>query len=228
VRRAVLFDLDGTLLDSVDLHARAWQEAFARFGKDVPYAAVRAQIGKGGDQLVSAFLDPDEVESFGDDLDRYRGELFARSYLPHVRPFPQARALVARARAEGLRVGLASSCKQSELEHHLDLLEVRALIDAATTADDVDRSKPYPDVFLVCAERLGVAPPDAVAVGDSPFDAIAAARAGIPTVGLLSGGFPRRTLEEAGCVAVYSGPADLLLRFDGSPLAPGAGDRPAA
>jgi HAD superfamily hydrolase (TIGR01509 family) len=224
----VLFDLDGTLLDSVDLHARAWQEAFARFGKRLPHAAVRSQIGKGGDQLVQAFLEPDEVEDFGDELERHRAELFERAYLPHVRPFPQAHALVARARAEGLRVGLASSCKQPELEHHLGLLELRGLVDAATTGDDVDRSKPYPDVFLACAARLGVAPPDAVAVGDSPFDAVAAARAGIPTVGLLSGGFARRALADAGCVAVYSGPADLLLRFDGSPLAPGAGDRPAA
>jgi HAD superfamily hydrolase (TIGR01509 family) len=224
VLRAVLLDIDGTLVDSVDLHARAWHEAFWHFGKEVELAAVRSQIGKGGDQLVPVVLDEEELDAFGDDLQRYRTRLFARRYLPWVRSLPGARELVLRVRSRGLRVGLASSCKQDELGHYTALAGIDGLYDAATTADDAERSKPHPDVFDACLEELGVAPADALAVGDSPFDALAAARAGVRTVGLLSGGFPRRALEEAGCIAVYEDPADLVARFDASPLADGAAE----
>jgi len=221
VPRAVLFDVDGTLVDSVDLHARAWQEAFAHFGKRVPYREIRAQIGKGGDQLLPVFLDEEERERMGEWIESFRADLFQREYLRHARPFAHARDLVRRVKQMGLRAGLASSAQREELEHHLDLLGVRALVDAATTADDVDRSKPVPDVFAACAAKLGVDPRDAVAVGDSPFDAIGARRAGARAVGLLAGGFPRDALVFAGCEAIYADAEDLLRRFDGSPLAPG-------
>jgi HAD superfamily hydrolase (TIGR01509 family) len=224
VLRAVLLDVDGTLVDSVDLHARAWQEAFRHFGKEVDLADVRSQIGKGGDQLVPAFLDEDELEAWGDDLQRYRARLFARRYLPWVRPLPGARELLVRVRSAGLRAGLASSCREDELRHHVALVGLQGLFDAAVTADDADRSKPHPDLFDACLDRLAVRPAEALAVGDSPYDAVAAARAGVRTVGLLSGGFPRRALEEAGCVAIYEDPADLTVRFDASPLAGRGGD----
>jgi HAD superfamily hydrolase (TIGR01509 family) len=220
VTLAILFDVDGTLVDSVDLHAHAWQEAFAHFGKRIPYREIRAQIGKGGDQLIPVFLDEAERERMGERLESFRGDLFRREYLPRVRPFPHARDLVRRVKDAGLRAGLASSAKGDELDHHLDLVGLRGLVDAATTADDVERSKPHPDVFTVCAAKLGVDPRDVIAVGDSPFDAIAARRAGARAVGLLAGGFPRAALAGAGCEAIYADAGDLLLRFDGSPLAP--------
>lgn len=217
--RAILFDVDGTLVDSVDLHARAWQEAFARFGKRIGYAEIRSQIGKGGDQLIPVFLDEQERARDGEALDEYRSKLFRRAYLPHVRPLPGARDLVQRVKQAGLAVGLATSSKEEELEHHLDLVGIRDLVDAATTSDDVERSKPHPDVFVACARKLQVPPGAAIAVGDSPYDALSARRAGAPTVGLLAGGFPRSSLEQAGCIAVYEGPLDLLLSFESSPLA---------
>ena len=217
---AILFDVDGTLVDSVDLHARAWQEAFAHFGKRLPYREIRAQIGKGGDELLPVFLDETERDRMGERLESFRADLFRREYLRHARPFAHARDLVRRVKDAGLLVGLASSAQRQELEYHLGLLGVRALVDAATTADDVDRSKPHPDVFAACAAKLGVDPRAAVAVGDSPFDAIGARRAGARAVGLLSGGFPRDALVRAGCEAIYADPEDLLRRFDGSPLAP--------
>ena len=221
---AVLFDIDGTLVDSVDLHARAWQEAFARFGKQLPYDAIRSQIGKGGDQLVATFLDEAEAERFGEDLEEYRTGLFQRSYLPRAKPFPGARDLLARLKRGGALVGLASSCKRTELGYHLRMLGGASLVDAATTADDAERSKPHPDVFQACLERLDVEARDSVAVGDSPFDAEAAGRAGIATVGVLSGGFPERALRSAGCVAIYEGPADLLDHLASSPLAVPGGE----
>lgn len=221
--RAVLFDIDGTLIDSVDLHAQAWQEALARFGKEVSYDEVRSQIGKGGDQLLPAFLTEEEQERFGEDLSDFRSGLYQRQYLPWAKPFPAVRDLLARLKQGGTLVGLASSCKRTELGYYLRLVGGASLVDAATTADDAESSKPQPDVFLACLERLALDPEDVIAVGDSPYDAQAAARAGIHTVGLLSGGFEQHELEEAGCVAIYQDCADILARLPTTPLAPETG-----
>ncbi len=218
--RAALFDIDGTLMDSVDLHAQAWQEALVRFGKQVSYDDIRSQIGKGGDQLLPVFLDEEELERFGDDLSEYRSGLYERQYLPWAKPFPGARDLLARLKQAGTLVGLASSCKRTELGYYLRVVGGASLVDAATTAEDAEQSKPQPDVFLACLDRLALDPGDAVAVGDSPYDVESAERAGIRTVGLLSGGFPQRDLEAAGCVAVYQDVAELLERLLSSPLAP--------
>ncbi len=217
---AALFDIDGTLVDSVDLHARAWEEAFARFGKSIRYEEIRSQIGKGGDQLLPALLSEDEVERFGEDLTEFRAGLYERRYLPLVQAFPGARELLARLKRGGTMVALASSCRRSELGYYLRLVGGASLVDAVSTADDVDRSKPFPDVFEVCLERLQVEAREAIAVGDSPFDAESATRAGIETLGLLSGGFPEQALRAAGCTHVYQDPADLLARLASSPLAP--------
>ncbi len=221
--RAVLFDIDGTLVDSVDLPAQAWQEALARFGKEVPYDEIRRQIGKGGDQLLPMFLTEEELERFGEDLSEYRTALYQRQYLPWAKPFPGARDLLVRLKQGGTLVGLASSCKRTELGYYLRMVGGASLVDAATTADDAESSKPQPDVFLACLDRLALDPEDAIAVGDSPYDAQAAARAGIHTVGLLSGGFEQRDLEAAGCIAVYQDCADLLARLPTTPLAPESG-----
>jgi HAD superfamily hydrolase (TIGR01509 family) len=218
--RAVLFDIDGTLVDSVDLHAQAWQESLARFGKEVPCEEIRSQIGKGGDQLLPVFLNDEELERFGEDLAEHRTGVYQRQYLPWAKPFPGARDLLARLKQGGMLVGLASSCKRVELGYYLRMVGGASLVDAATTAEDVERSKPEPDVFLACLERLALDPGDAVAVGDSPYDAEAAGRAGITTVGVLSGGFEQRDLEAAGCIAIYQDCADLLARLPSTPLAP--------
>ncbi|HZZ85867.1 MAG TPA: HAD family hydrolase [Anaeromyxobacteraceae bacterium] len=219
---AVLFDVDGTLVDSVDLHAQAWREAFAHFGHDLPYEAVRSQIGKGGDQLLPVFLSPSQLASYGEELEAWRGDLYRREYLPLVRPLPRVRHLLQRVRRGGARVALASSCRREELAVYVGVLGVGDLLAAATTADDVGRSKPHPDVFLACLRRLGVPAHQAVAVGDSPYDAEAAGGAGVLTVGLLCGGFDPDDLRGAGVAALYRDPSDLLERYDASPLA-GAG-----
>jgi HAD superfamily hydrolase (TIGR01549 family) len=218
--RAVLFDIDGTLMDSVNLHAQAWQEALARFGKQVKYEDIRSQIGRAGDKLLPVFLDEEELERFGEDLDEYRAGLYERQYLPWAKPFPGARDLLARLKQAGTLVGLASSCKRTELGYYLRSVGGASLVDAATTAEDAEQSKPQLDVFLACLEKLALDPGDAVAVGDSPYDAVAAGRAGIRTVGVLSGAFPQRDLEEAGCIAIYQDVGDILERLQTSPLAP--------
>lgn len=218
--RAVLFDVDGTLVDTVGLHAAAWQEAFARFGKEIPLEEVRRQIGKGGDQLVPAFLPPAEAARIGDALERFRAELYARAYLPRARPLPGARALVARVRADGRAAVLASSSRRDELRAVERLVGIEGLVDGATSGDDVARSKPWPDVFRAALARAGgVAPDEAVAVGDSPWDALAAHRAGVRAVGVLTGGFPEADLRDAGCAEIYADAQDLLRRYASSALA---------
>jgi HAD superfamily hydrolase (TIGR01509 family) len=219
---AVLFDVDGTLVDSVDLHARAWREAFARFGKEVALEDVRRQVGKGGDQLIPVFLSEAEQARDGEAVDRFRAELWRREYMPEVPPLPMARELVLRVKRDGKKVALASSGKEDEVAWNRRLLGLDgSILEAATTSDDAERSKPHPDIFEAALAATRVPPERAMAVGDSPWDALSARRAGIRTVGVLSGGFAEADLRDAGCIAIYRDPADLLARYDGSPLAVG-------
>ena len=223
--KAVIFDVDGTLVDSVDLHARAWQEAFAHFGRHFDFERVRYQIGKGGDQLMPVFLSEEELEEFGEELEEYRGELFKREYMPRVKAFPAVRALFQRVKDEGLQIALASSAKADELKAYKKLARIEDLVEEETSADDAEKSKPHPDIFVAALERLGdVRPSEAVVVGDTPYDAQAAGKAGVKTVGLLSGGFPEADLRAAGCDPVYRDAADLLANFDTSPLAKAEGE----
>jgi len=219
-RGAVVFDIDGTLLDSVDQHARAWVEAFRHFGIESEEAQVRRQIGKGGDQLLPVFVEADRLAREGETIERYRSDLFKRRYLDRVRPFPGVRDLLTRLRDEGLTIALASSGKASEVANYQTILGIEDLVDAVTSSDDADRSKPHPDIFEAALAKLPDLPKAAViAVGDTPYDAEAAGQAGIGTIGLLCGGFPEADLSAAGCIAIYRDPQDLLDGYAGSPLA---------
>ena len=215
---AVIFDVDGTLVDSVDAHAESWQRVLAEFGHDVPVASTRAQIGKGGDELMKEFLSPDEMEQHGEAINKRRSELFKADYLEKVQPFPGVRALFERLLAEGHKVALGSSGNADEVAHYKALLGIGDLGLVQTTSEDAERSKPHPDIFKAALDKLGVAAGQAVAVGDTPYDAIAAVQAGMGAVGVLCGGFPAGDLRAAGCVALFDGPADLLARYKGSPL----------
>ena len=218
--KAVIFDVDGTLIDSVDLHAKAWQDAFRDYGHEIEFDEIRGQIGKGGDQLMPVFLDPAELDAKGEELESHRGRILKERYLPEVVAFPRVRELFERLRADGKRIVLASSAKADELEKYKQLARIEDLIEAETSSDDAEKSKPHPDIFLAALQRLGdIGPEDAIVVGDTPYDAEAAGKAGLRTVGVLCGGFPERVLREAGCVAIYKDPADLLARYEQSPLA---------
>lgn len=214
--RAVLFDIDGTLVDSNDLHVAAWAEAFAREGHVFEAQALHDQIGKGADMLVPTLLpgsDQATAERFGD----AHGEIFAAKYLDRVRPFAQARALLERVRASGRTVVLASSASQSEVDHYLDLLDIRDIVAATTSADDVEHSKPAPDIFATALAKVAPLRADEVlVVGDTPYDVEAARGAGIATVAVRSGGFPNQALADA--VATYDDVAAILEAFVSSPL----------
>ena len=218
--KAAIFDIDGTLLDSVDFHAEAWRQAFLRFGRDIPFADIRAQIGKGGDQLLPVFFSEREIALIGKVMEKTRGNIFKSEFLPKVKPFPGVRPLFERIRRDGLQIALASSAKKDELEHYAKLLEIEDLIEAGTSTDDAEKSKPHPDIFEAAMEKLGkVSPKKCLVLGDTPYDAEAADKAGIKTVGVLCGGFPEADLRNAGAIAIYRDPEDLLRRYDESPLA---------
>lgn len=216
---AVIFDLNGTLLDSVDLHALAWQQAMLKFGHDVAFEEVRGQIGKGGDKLIPVFLSEAEQRDHGKQLDEWRGQRFKSAFLPLVRPFSAVPNLLRRVRDVGLRVAIASSAKPEELENYLAIAEIADLVDVAASSEDVEESKPAPDIFQVVLKKLGIEGCEAVAIGDTHYDAAAAGKVGIPTIGVLCGGFTETSLREAGCVDVYSGPAALFARFEETVLA---------
>jgi HAD superfamily hydrolase (TIGR01549 family) len=218
VKEAAIFDLDGTLLDSVDLHAIAWHEAMMKFGHDVTFEQARSQIGKGGDKLIPVFLSVDDQRDHGKELDEWRGQRFKAKYLPLVRPFSAVPDLLTRVRDAGLRVAIASSAKRDELDKYLEIADITKLVDATSSSEDADESKPAPDVFEIVLKKLEIGGSNAVAIGDTPYDAIAARKAGISTIGVLCGGFTEDSLRHAGCVEVYPGPAALFASFERSLL----------
>jgi HAD superfamily hydrolase (TIGR01549 family) len=220
--KAVIFDVDGTLLDSVDFHAQAWKEILARYGHDIPFEEIRHQIGKGGDKLLPVFLSKEELEQFQEKIEQERAEYFKRVYLPRVAPFPKVRELFERIRRDGKRIALASSGKADEVEKYAEIAGIADLIDAKTSSDDAEESKPEPDIFQAAVRKLGdIAIDQIIAVGDTPYDAEAAGKIGLRTIGVLCGGFPEAELRAAGCIAIYRDPADLLSRYDSSPIATG-------
>lgn len=218
--KAIIFDVDGTLVDSVDAHARSWTEILNQSGHACEFEAVRQQIGKGGDQLMKEFLSAEDIRREGKEIEKARKRHFRQHELPGVRGFPKVRELFERLLSEGKRVVLASSASGDELGAYKEKAGITDLVEDETSKDDAEKSKPHPDIFEAAMAKLGnIAPSQAIVVGDTPWDAIAAKRADLRTVGVLCGGFPEAELRRAGCVAIYQGAADLLARYEDSPLA---------
>jgi HAD superfamily hydrolase (TIGR01549 family) len=216
---AVIFDIDGTIVDSVDLHAKTWQRTFAKFGKNILLEAIRSQIGKGADQLLPVYFSKQELERFGEAMEIYRGELFKKEYLPKVKGFPKVRELFERIKQDKKQIALASSAKKDELKRYKEIAQIDDLIESETSSDNVERSKPCPDIFEAALKQLGNVTPDKIiVVGDTPYDAAAAAEANLKSIGLLCGGWTQPQLRRAGCIAIYRDPADLLARYEESPL----------
>jgi phosphoglycolate phosphatase-like HAD superfamily hydrolase len=212
---AFIFDIDGTLVDSNELHVDSWDRAFRRFGKEFPREKLQAQIGKGSDQYLPEFLTPDEIDRFGKELDDYRSDLFRKEFLPQVKPFPKVHELFQRIRDDDKRIVLASSGKKADTKYYIDLLAVGNLIDGYVSGDDADNSKPAPDIFAASLKKLGgISSADAVAVGDTKFDIEAAAKTGLETIAFLCGGTTESALRAAGAVAIYRDPADFLVHYD--------------
>jgi HAD superfamily hydrolase (TIGR01509 family) len=216
VLSAVLFDIDGTLVDSTDAHAQAWVKAFAESGITVDFNHVRRCIGMGGDKLMPAVSDLAEDSPEGKRISRRRGEIFKRELLPQVTAFQDADRLVAELRGRGYRMVAASSAKKDELQLLLKIARVDTLMDAATSSDDAEESKPDPDIIEAAMKLVQATPTEAVMIGDTPYDIEAARRGDIPTIAFRSGGWADRDLK--GAIAIYDGPWDLLKNIDASPI----------
>jgi HAD superfamily hydrolase (TIGR01509 family) len=217
--RAVLFDVDGTLVDTNDLHAAAWREAFLRFGIDLACEDIRWHVGKGGDNLIPSLL-PGLDAARREEIEDFRSDLFKRDYLPRAVPFPGVRGLFERLVTDRIRIVLASSSHSEEVGFYLGVAGVADLVSATTSKDDVESSKPCPDIFEAAMTKLApLGADEAIVVGDSPWDVKAACRAGLRTIGFRCGGFPDEALTEAGACALYDGPRDLLARYPASVFA---------
>jgi phosphoglycolate phosphatase-like HAD superfamily hydrolase len=217
IARAVLFDVDGTLVDNNDLHVEAWHQAFLHFGHPITPDRIRPQVGKGADNLLPALL-PDLDEAARKEIEDWRLDLFKRDYLPRATPFPGVRPLFERLVEEGVRIVLASSSNAAEVRYHIGLIGCEDLIHASTSRDDVEHSKPCPDIFEAALAKVApVGADEASVVGDTPWDMKAAAQIGLRAIGFRSGGFADTDL--AGACAIYDGARDLLDRFAESPFA---------
>jgi membrane protein len=213
----LLFDIDGTLVDSNDFHVQAWLEVFRAAGHDFSAEIIHGQIGKGGDNLLPTLL-PDLSEEEQDKIAERHGPTYRDKYMGQVRPFPGARDLLARGKEEGFTVALATSANPEELEYYIELLNAKDLIDLTTSKGDVEATKPAPDIFAAAVDKAGIRPQEALVIGDTPYDVLAANRAGVQAIGLLSGGFPEEDLRAAGAIAIYRDAADLLAHWDSSPI----------
>jgi HAD superfamily hydrolase (TIGR01549 family) len=215
-RPIAVLDVDGTLVDTNYHHAIAWYRAFREHGLTLPVWRIHRHIGMGGDQLVAALAGDRVEQRQGDSVRAAETALYA-NLIGEVQPFTDARRLLELLDERGHRLVLASSGKRDEVDHYLDLLNVRDLVEAWTTSADVKRTKPDPDLVVTAVEKVGGG--EAVMVGDSTFDCQAAARAGVPTVGILTGGFSTQELREAGAESVHESLTELCERVDETPLA---------
>jgi HAD superfamily hydrolase (TIGR01509 family) len=213
---AAILDIDGTLVDTNYHHAIAWFRAFRQHGIVLPIWKIHTHIGMGGDQLVESLTDKETEDEKGDDIRAAEKALYL-AFIQETEPMEDARELIADLKDRGHTVVLASSAKEDEVDHYLDLLDARDLADSWTTSADVESTKPEPDLVKAAMEKAG--DDGAVMVGDTPWDIEAAKGAGIETIAVITGGFSRAELEEAGAAVVFESVAELRERIDDTPLA---------
>jgi HAD superfamily hydrolase (TIGR01509 family) len=215
---AVIFDVDGTLVDTNYLHAVCWWEAFRQYDRHVNMAAIHRAIGMGSDKLLDYLLPDDRDHDADDDMRAAHRSLYG-VFWTRLRAFDGAADLLRTCAHRGMKVVLASSASARELTALRAALDADDAITDATSSSETGESKPAPDIVELALERAGVAPDRAVFVGDAVWDVHACHKAGVPCVAVLTGGFGAEELREAGAVAIYEGPADLLRHFEQSPLA---------
>jgi HAD superfamily hydrolase (TIGR01509 family) len=215
----LLTDIDGTLVDSNALHAEAWRRAFEHFDIQAGLDDTWRQIGKGGDQLIPAFVKDADRDRLKKPIEAFRKEVFHRDYMPRVVCFQGSRQLLLKVRERGMRIVLATSASEEDIKTYKRIVGMEELIEDAASSADARQSKPAPDIFAAALAKAGSRPDEAIALGDTPYDAQAAGKLGIPVIGLTCGGWKREDLLSAGCVAVYHDPADLLQSFHHSMLA---------
>lgn len=210
---AALIDIDGTLIDSNLLYVLAWRRAFQRIGKQVDATTILHKIGMGGDKLIPAVLG-NEAQQVGEHVHRfYRQEFHDKGLIEHIEATPGASELLGAFKRHGVRVALASSAQQSDVEQYLEQLGGREAVDAVVTRGDVSATKPDPELFMAALEQLG-RPSRTIVIGDTVYDIEAARKLGLPCIGVLTGGIEQGVLEQAGAVRVYESPAAILGQLE--------------
>jgi HAD superfamily hydrolase (TIGR01509 family) len=216
ILRTVLLDVDGTLIDSNDAHARAWAETLSEFGFSVAVERVRGLIGKGGDKLLAEVTGIAKDSAEGEHISKARGKRFMEHYLPHLKPFAKARELLEAFRGQGLGLVVATSASPEEAEPLLFQANIADLVEKMTNASDAEHSKPDPDIVTAALAKARCSPQEAIMLGDTPYDVQAALKANVRAVGLRCGGWNDEAL--AGATALYDSPAHLLSRIEKSPF----------
>jgi beta-phosphoglucomutase-like phosphatase (HAD superfamily) len=213
--KAFIFDIDGTLVDSNDFHAKSWERAFAKHGKAIPAQKIRPHIAKGADHLLPIFLDSQEIKCIGKSVAELSDKIFKADYLVQIRPFPMVRELFKKIRDAGARIALETSSKQDRIKDYMVIAQIEDLVEQSASAADVSESKPEPDIFHSAMKQLGNPAHDSVlVVGDTPYDALAAKRAGLRAIGLLCGGHSSENLRENGCTGIYNDPAHMFQELE--------------
>lgn len=215
--KAVLLDVDGTLIDSVDAHANAWVDVCAEFGYEVSFDEVRRMIGMGGDRVLPELTGLEDDSETGQQIMRRRGEIFHEEYLPRLQPFPRVREMLDQFVSAGYKNVAASSASVNDLKALLEQAGVEDMFHEQTSSDDAESSKPAPDIIIAALEKAGCEADEAVMIGDTPYDVKAANRAGVECVAFRCGGWRDHDLGDA--VAIYDDAADLLDHYGESPLA---------
>lgn len=213
----VIFDVDGTLVDSNAAHAHAWHDALAEFGHSVPVAQILPLIGMGGDKLLPEVTKLASDSPEGQQIRQRRAAIFEERYLPHIDGLPKVHELLTALQQRGLKLAVASSAKQDELTPLLKKAHAADILQRRTSSDDADESKPDPDIVQAALDQLKLPPEQVLMIGDTPYDVQAAHRAGVAFIGVRSGGWQSSDLE--GAIAVYADVAELLANLDHSPLA---------
>ena len=214
--RGVIFDIDGTLVDSNEAHARSWVDTLHEAGYDVPFDIIWPMIGMGGDKLLPSATGIESDSALGRELSKRRWEIFKRDYLLRLKPTRGARDLVQRMKDDGLEMIVASSASGNELGALMEAAGVADLMEEKTSSSDAEDSKPDPDIVQAAVRKSGLDPDELIMLGDTPYDVQASIGANVKLVGLLSGGWTM--LELSGATAIYDDPEDLLRWYDYSPL----------
>lgn len=210
--RGVIFDVDGTLVDSNDAHAQAWVEALALSGYQVEFERIRQLIGKGGDKLLPETTGLEKDSPEGRKISEQRRKIFKEKYLAGLQPTPGAKPLLERMRASGLKMVIASSAQEDELDDLLNVAAAKPFMADQASSGDAKNSKPDPDIVQVALGKIGLEAEESLMVGDTPYDIEAASKAGVRTVAFRSGGWSDHDLE--GAIAIFDDPADFLAHFE--------------
>jgi HAD superfamily hydrolase (TIGR01509 family) len=214
--QGVILDVDGTLIDSNDAHASAWQNALTEAGYSIEFRDIRRLVGMGADKLLPMLTGIAESSVQGNAISKRRGQIFGQRYLPHLKPFAKADELLTTMKAHGLALSIGTSASRDDLYALVKLLGAYNFIEEQITKDDAGKSKPDPDVIEAALDKLGLPANQILMLGDTPYDIEGAARAGVSTVALRCGGWNDASL--AGAIAIYDDPEDLVTRFSQSPF----------